>query len=151
MKTPISVHNLLRGDQSINRLLSTIKRQQELLSQVRSALPEPLRAHCLHLVVKEEEILIYTDASVWAHRMTFASRKIKNLLPDTQRVTRVRLKVLPLLATPKSKTRLQRPQPVSEVNQRLIQQLADGISDNDLSAALKRLAKRVATKPTTSG
>ncbi len=96
-------------------------------------------------------MVIYTDASVWAHRMTFASRKIRNLLPDMQRVTRVRLKVLPLLAAPKSKTKPRRPQPVSGGNQRLIQQLAEEISDNDLSAALKRLAKRLATKPTTSG
>jgi len=48
-----------------------MERHRRLLHVVRQALPAFLSEHCFDCVIKENELLIYTDSSVWASQLRF--------------------------------------------------------------------------------
>lgn len=56
---------------TLDKLVLEIEKQKDLLSTVKSALPEHLSEHILHCVIHDKTLLIYSDAAVWASQLRF--------------------------------------------------------------------------------
>jgi hypothetical protein len=65
-KSALEFHN-----QTIDKLVTRIDEQKDLLSVVKSVLPENLAKHALHCVIHDSALLIYTDAAVWSSQLRF--------------------------------------------------------------------------------
>lgn len=65
-KSALEFHN-----QTLDKLVTQIDQQKDLLSMVKSVLPEKLAEHTLHCVIHDEMLLIYTDAAVWSSQLRF--------------------------------------------------------------------------------
>ncbi len=65
-KSALEFHN-----QAIDKLVTRVEQQKDLLSLVKSVLPENLVEHTLHCVIHEATLLIYSDAAVWSSQLRF--------------------------------------------------------------------------------
>lgn len=65
-KSALEFHN-----RTIDKLVTQVDSQKDLLSIVQSVLPENLAAHTLHCVIHDATLLIYTDAAVWSSQLRF--------------------------------------------------------------------------------
>jgi hypothetical protein len=65
-KSVLEFHN-----QTIDKLVSEIEQQKNLLLIVKSALPENLVEHTLHCVIHGATLFVYTDAAVWSSQLRF--------------------------------------------------------------------------------
>lgn len=65
-KSALDFHN-----RTLDKLVTQIDQQKDLLSIVKSVLPENLAAHTLHCVIHDATLLIYTDAAVWSSQLRF--------------------------------------------------------------------------------
>ena len=65
-KPVLEFHN-----RAIDKLVTQIEQQKDLLSIVKSALPENLASHTLHCVIHDTTLLIYADAAVWSSQLRF--------------------------------------------------------------------------------
>ncbi len=65
-KSVLEFHN-----QTIDKLVSEIDQQNNLLALVKGALPKTLAENTLHCVVHGTTLLIYTNAAVWSSQLRF--------------------------------------------------------------------------------
>ncbi len=65
-KPVLEFHN-----RAIDKLVTRIEQQKDLLTVVRSVLPESLASHTLHCVIHDTTLLIYADAAVWSSQLRF--------------------------------------------------------------------------------
>jgi hypothetical protein len=86
-KSVLDFHN-----QTLDKLVSRIDEQKDLLSIVKSALPETLAAHTLHCVIHDATLLVYTDAAVWSSQLRFYQSAILAVIEN--RVKRVQIRLL---------------------------------------------------------
>ena len=109
---------------------------------MRKHLPSPLESHCLAALVKKRQLILFVDSPAWASRLRYYSRNLKSLLlREGMRVERVSVRVM-INDAPHQHQR-KAAKKLSTENASLIRQTAEGIGDEDLSAALKRLGSHV--------
>jgi hypothetical protein len=72
-KSTLEFHN-----RAIDKLVSRVEQQKDLLSVVKSVLPENLVEHTLHCVIHEMTLVIYSDAAVWSSQLRFYQAAILN-------------------------------------------------------------------------
>lgn len=65
-KTALEFHN-----RTLDKLVTQIDQQKDLLSVVKNVLPENLASHTLHCVIHDATLVIYTDAAVWSSQLRF--------------------------------------------------------------------------------
>lgn len=65
-KSALEFHN-----RTIDKLVTQVEQQQDLLLLVKSALPENLAEHTLYCVIHDSTLVIYTDAAVWSSQLRF--------------------------------------------------------------------------------
>lgn len=70
-KPVLAFHN-----QTIDKLVTQVAQQKDLLSVVQSVLPPNLAEHTLHCVIHDATLLLYTDAAVWSSQLRFHSSAI---------------------------------------------------------------------------
>lgn len=134
------VGDLLQQGPTLKQLLARSKQQAQLLERVRTLLPAPLQGHCTAAILKQNQLLLYTDASAWASRLRYLSRDLTRRLGKQgmgiNKVTvRVMLNARPARTEPRPGRRL------SAENAALLDQTAEGIADPKLSSALRRLSR----------
>jgi hypothetical protein len=72
MTTEITANPALSfKNQTLSSLQGEIARQKQLLRAVRAVLPAHLATELKHCLVKEDTLLVYTDAAVWASQLRF--------------------------------------------------------------------------------
>lgn len=138
---PLQFH-LEKASGPLTGLLHRVSEHQESLNIVRSILPEEYHAHCLHVDLRQNELLLLMDSPVWANRAHYVSptllEKINVLHPNT--IKRVRIQIAPQ----------QNPKPTSPQNRKATLSLrsaetllsaANSITDPALATALQRLAR----------
>ncbi|MEJ1383718.1 MAG: DciA family protein [Candidatus Sedimenticola sp. (ex Thyasira tokunagai)] len=136
-----SLAECLNTGTTMQALLSRSRKQQQLLQQVRSMLPEPLCEHCVGAVKSASRLLIYVDSSAWAGRLRFISRELTTKLNESGlRVERITVRVM-LSPKPRRQTENRRLRQLSADNASLIIETAEAIDDPELQAAMKRLAR----------
>lgn len=74
-KAVLEFHN-----RSIDKLFSQVEQQKDLLSVVKSVLPDDLAEHTVHCVTHDTTLLLYTDAAVWSSQLRFYNTAILNVI-----------------------------------------------------------------------
>ncbi len=122
-------------------MISRSRKQQLLLQQVQSLLPEPLSGHCVGVVKNASRLLLYADSSAWAGRIRFITSELGVKLRECGlKVDRISVRVL-LNNPPPKHIKSHRLRQLSADNASLITETAETIGDPELSAAMKRLAR----------
>ncbi|MEO1888838.1 MAG: DciA family protein [Cycloclasticus sp.] len=67
----------LNGLQQIRKQLN---QQEQLLRVIQSALPDNLATHCLHTTYSKNNVILFTDSSVWASKLLYMRQAILNAL-----------------------------------------------------------------------
>jgi hypothetical protein len=138
---PNTLARVLRSSGIVHNLLSQAQDLRLLLTRVRKHLPPPLDGHCLAALVKKRQLILFVDSPAWASRLRYYSRDLKSqLLREGMRVERISIRVM-INDTPVQHKKPAAAKRLSPDNASLIRQTAEGISDEDLSAALKRLGR----------
>lgn len=122
-------------------LTGQITQQKQLLQLVRSILPEFLANHTLHCLIRDEKLLVYTDAAVWASQLRFYHKLIlANIKPLSRRpIETLQIKIISMptgiTLQPAGKKKIP-----SEKTVDLIRKHSLSISDKPLKQALLRLS-----------
>lgn len=72
-------------NRTIDKLVTQVQQQKDLLLLVKEVLPEELAAQTLHCVVHTNTLFVYTSAAVWASQLRFyQSAILKNVSPHVK-------------------------------------------------------------------
>ncbi len=140
---PITIRHacgFLKGNEKIAAFLGVIERNDQLLREVRRALPPPLDEHCLLAVLDAGVLTLTSDSPVWSSRLRFfVPELLRSFARKRGPITSCRVRVQPLAVAPRPNhaRRLR----LSTETQRHLMDAAAGIEDAELAAALRRLAK----------
>jgi hypothetical protein len=142
MNNPLQINNLL-GRSQYSRLVSQTRILAALETLLQELLPEPLKAHCHLLAIRDETLVLAADSPVWAARLRFhAPQLVKQLnRSQTVKLRTIRIRVRPperLVPAARRKTTIHR----SKNSTAALQQVAQTVSDPGLKSALLRLANR---------
>ena len=115
---------------------------RQLEARLRELLPAELANRVKPGQVKGKCLILYTDSPAWAARLRFLAPQLVKQIGDacTMKPATIQVKVLPTSPPPSSSPRRRSPG-LSDGTRRLIEQVAGGISDEKLAAALRRLAR----------
>ena len=80
-KSVLDFHN-----RAIDKLVTQVDQQKDLLSLVKSVLPENLGEHTLHCVIHEATLLIYSDAAVWSSQLRFYQAAILSAISSFAKI-----------------------------------------------------------------
>jgi len=90
---------------ALTNIKATVAAQEELLRQVRAALPTGLRGQCLHCLLRNDTLIILVESAAQASLMRFQSGALLDriLITDGHQLSRVQIRTLPASAsiTPK--------------------------------------------------
>lgn len=132
----------------IGRVASQARALEELARITRDAVPEPMQPHVLACAVRDRTLIIFTDTAAWGSQIRFIQAAILEALAETtgHRLENVRFKI--------QQTATERPvdpggkpmvknesHTISNRSRQLIASAAESIQDEQLAAALMRLAR----------
>jgi hypothetical protein len=117
------------------------RREAHALDDVRALLPLSLQAHCRRVLFSGTEVILFTEASVWATRLRFMAPEILRALARSHPgLRRCRVRVLPEEGDDRRhRPKTSRPR-LSDRTARHLRAAADVIADPQLAAAMRRLA-----------
>jgi hypothetical protein len=142
MNSPLQIKKLLLGSQ-YSRLVSQARVLMSLEKTLQELLPEPLKAHCRLLAIRENTLVLAADSPVWAARLRF---HVPQLVKQFNRSQTVKLRTIQIrvrpaernIPAPRRKSMPKR----SKSSTTALQQVAQTVSDPGLKTALLRLANR---------
>ena len=142
MNSPLQINKLLLGSQ-YSRLVSQARALMALETLLQALLPEPLKAHCRLLAIREDTLVLAADSPVWAARLRFHAPQLVKQFNRNQTVTlhTFQIRVRP----PERIVPTQRRQSMSRRSKNsttALKQVAQTVSDPGLKTALLRLANR---------
>lgn len=139
---PLQFH-LRKSTGPLTELMHRISEHQTLLNLVCSLLPEEYRAHCLHVDLRQNEVLVLVDSPVWANRTRYVSPAILEKLNGLHSSTlkRVRIQIAPQQNSEPNPPKNRRAT-LSLSGAETLLDAADSVSDPALATALRRLAQR---------
>lgn len=128
------------SNEIIARLKSDIELQLSLLKNIKSVLPEGLAEHALHCVLKNRELVIFTDSGAWASQIRFYNGTILSALKANNLViSKMQVKVLKTHdSVPGSRDKLVRI-PSREVIAAIYEQ-SRNLEQNEIGRALSKLS-----------
>jgi len=135
-----SIH--LRNCEKIAAVLGVIERNRHLLHAVRTALPAPLDSHCLHASLDAGRLTLDTDSPAWGTRLRFFGPEVlKALAVEYGEIGTYRVRARPALAQGPAEARASPVRRLAPETVASLLQAADNLGDEDLSEALRRLAR----------
>jgi hypothetical protein len=63
-------------NRSMVYLYSQIEQQQRILKQIKTVLPDNLAKQTKHCLIKDHNLLVYTDSAIWASQLRFYNSAI---------------------------------------------------------------------------
>jgi len=138
-KRLVSLGALLRaGNPAISVLLHRLGEHDEILERVLRALPQSTRPHCLSVVPRGQELILYADSPAWASRLQFLKNAVTSILAAdlAGNYTRIRIKVIPEVLCGRRPQNRRSPVAITEQSRRAIASAAEGIADAKLQTAL---------------
>lgn len=124
----------------LQRLLGTAEHLAHLTDEVRALLPAPLARHCFVAALKGTRLTLHADNASFATRLRFAAPALlKRLrtLADFSGITDIAVSTA--RRAPPAPARRQAVALRARPPARLLDDLADGISDESLKASVRRL------------
>jgi hypothetical protein len=137
-----SIDQLIASNAALRQLGGALARRDDLLRRVRRALPGDLAPHCVAAELDGPALRLLADSGSWATRLRYLARDLReSLRAEDLIVSAVEVRVLP----PDARTeRAAERAPVrSKSAATCLEQAADGIEDDALRAALRRLGRRL--------
>jgi len=101
-----------------------------------------LRPRCQLVTIRDNTLVLQTESAAWATRLRFQQGALLQQLqqiPVLSKLTKILVKVRPQAKIAKPP---QRAKPISADNAEHVKAVAEGLGDDELSRALKRLAER---------
>jgi len=132
----------LGGNSAIAALLPGIERNAELVRVVRRMLPKPLADQCLHASLEDDILVLFTASPVWATRLRFFTPNLLRSLPEPWgRAAGCRVRIQPISEPPNATGVKPRPSRLTASTVAHLLDAAESVKDEDIAAALRRLAK----------
>jgi hypothetical protein len=133
----------------IGRVASQARALEELARITRNAVPEPMQSHVLACAVRDRTLIVFTDTAAWGSQIRFIQTAILDALADTtgHRLKDIRFKIQqtateqPVDPGSQPTVKKRNPHTISKRSRQLIASAAEGIEDEQLAAALMRLAR----------
>jgi len=139
-KHPRLITDFFRASKPFRELLEQSREQTLLLQLVRRLVPPPLDVHCVAVIRKDRQLVIYVDSPAWASRIRFSARQLSQKLAEAgESAQKITVRVI-VGSRPKRPPR----GPVRHLsgnNARLLAETAEQLDDSELGAALRRLAR----------
>jgi hypothetical protein len=133
--------NYLQNNVEFATIRAQMQQNHSSLEQVQGLLPAPLNDHCIGLVVKNDQLILYADSSAWASRLRYFSSELSaRLRKNNSDINKISVKVMMDNREAKTIPKDRGAQPLSAENADFIQRVADHTPDPDLQAALRRLS-----------
>ena len=141
-RKPLTIKKLMRSKSGLRDLQKQINLQQQLLSQVKAALPEKLAKHCISTQIQASTLVVFTDSPVWASKLRFLSPQVLSQLrsqhPGLSNLA-VKLSITQRASPlPEKKRRLAQK---SDVAASIVGDSAAGTLNSALRSALERLSR----------
>jgi hypothetical protein len=119
-----------------------LQENQGLLQQIKGMLPAPMNEHCVGLVAKPDQLILYADSSAWASRLRYFSRDLAEKLQNKQiYFNNIYIKIALDNRQKTKKPSSRRTKLLSTKESEHLQRVADHTSDPELRAALIRLSR----------
>lgn len=129
----------LRYNEKTAGYVAAIERQSQLLREIRAILPPPLDEHCLHAYLEAGVLTLLTDSPVWSSRLRFFTPEVEHRFPPHHgSIVACRIRVQPHIPVSPPKASNNK---LSPKTARHLLEVAAGIEDTRIAAALRRLAK----------
>jgi len=143
---PRSVRDLMHQQETLASLTSQARRQQQLLTQIREELPDPLGSHCLGAVLNGGTLKLLVDSPVWHAKLRFLTPQLLSTLrTNFPGLANIRVAVTRPHEFKSKQPRKRRPHH-SRQGASIVRQGSGDVSDPALGQALKRLARALDTK-----
>ena len=142
--SPKKINSIINRSQHLKNLLLISRQQEQILNSIKQLLDTQLAAHCISAHYSKQCLRLYTDSSVWASRLRFQSKSLaKQLTANGLTAHKIDVRVIPKSEkrAPANKSRSARK--ISGQTAQNIAQTAGSIEDENLEAALLKLAKSV--------
>jgi hypothetical protein len=145
------IRGFLRNSTATAALLDEIKKRDDLLEQVRRAIPAAIRSHCKQAAIQDGQLALWVDSPAWVARLKLHSPQLLAAMADAplantkNRITQAqcRIRVLPeesLIATDNpARSTIYYPEAA-----RHLLQASECVASPELAASLKRLAGSLA-------
>lgn len=123
---------------SLNQIRRSARLLESLAQRIRAVLPGDAATHVVGCALQPGTVIVFCDNAAWAAQLRYSQTSILDACQQTfgNEIQRVQFKILPsepLAGKP--------PAPeLTENSRRLLEQAANGIADDNLSAALRRLS-----------
>ena len=141
--TPRRLNSFFRNA-TLSSMAATVADQDELLRQVRAALPAGLRVHCLHCLRKNDTLIIQVGSAAQATLMRFQSSVLLDRIftPDGRQLRKIQIRALPasVSITPKPFT----PKRPSKATANQLMASAESCESEEIKSALMRLGRTLA-------
>ena len=122
-------------------LHSQIEQQQRILKQIKAVLPDNLATQTKHCLIKDHNLLVYTDSAIWASQLRFYNSAILASIQPLVKtpIENLQIKIISrttgLIVTTERKANLPSLEGID-----LIRKHSLSISDDKLSVALLKLS-----------
>ncbi len=133
--------NYLQTDSKFATIQAQMQQNQASLQMVKRLLPAPLCDHCLSVVIKSRQLILYADSSAWASRLRYFSRELASRLSNKHLdINKISVKIMVDNRKVAAKRKVREARLLSTENADLLSRVADHTPDPDLQAALRRLS-----------
>ena len=122
-------------------LYSQIEQQQRILKQIKAVLPDNLAKQTKHCLIKDHNLLVYTDSAIWASQLRFYNSAILTSIQTLVKspIDNLQIKII-TRASGVTETAIRKANLPSLEGIDLIRKNSLSISDDKLSVALLKLS-----------
>jgi hypothetical protein len=122
-------------------LHSQIEQQQRILKQIKAVLPDNLAKQTKHCLIKDHNLLVYTDSAIWASQLRFYNSAILASIQTLVKspIDNLQIKII-TRTSGVTETAIRKANLPSLEGIDLIRKNSLSISDDKLSAALLKLS-----------
>ena len=134
------LYTILHANATLRTLLEASSKQRRLDKIIRPLLPPAMSEHFLGSSYSYGQLVLFVDNPVWLHQLRFLLPTIRQQLQDNHFIiNKITSKIqIPDVIKAKKRKKIDK---LSMTNAKLLEQTADSLQDEKLSAALKRLGK----------
>ena len=117
-------------------------RLKQLDYGIKALLPAELASHCRIANLRKNRVVMQADSTVWATRLRYQTPEILKQLQQYRALQGIRSIEVTVVPASKPRARPKRqPRPISKQNAHMIESASETLSDPELAAALRRLAR----------
>ena len=144
---PKATDSIISKSGHLKQLMSTGKKHQKILSQIKQIFESNLHdhslsEHCVFAQLENNHLRLFTDSSIWASRFRFQTRALQQTLNKNGfQIKKIDVRVIPPSSIPSYQKPLEPPKKVNSETASNILETAESIEDPGLKSALQRLAR----------